>query len=140
MDKTEVKDFVKTKRPNLSAGTLTTYTSIITNLYKKIFGSTDKYELDKFNTKYDEVLNFLKDIPADRRKTTLAAMVVIVNEDVKDNYRKQMMTDIEESKSQDILQKKSDKQEENWVSQQEIKDVYERLYQKIENITKKTLP
>jgi len=139
MEKTEIKDFVKTKRPNLSAGTLTTYTSIITNLYKKVFGSTDKYDLEKFNTDYKEVLNFLKDIPADRRKTTLAAMVVIVDEDVKDNYRKQMMSDIEESRGQDILQKKSAKQEANWVSQQEIKEVYERLYSKIENLSKKNL-
>lgn len=139
MEKTEIKDFVKTKRPNLSAGTLTTYTSIITNLYKKVFGTTDKYDLEKFNTDYKEVLNFLKDIPADRRKTTLAAMVVIVDEDVKDNYRKQMMSDIEESRGQDILQKKSAKQEANWVSQQEIKEVYERLYSKIENLSKKNL-
>jgi integrase len=66
-------------------------------------------------------------------------MVVIVDEDVKDNYRKQMMSDIEESRGQDILQKKSAKQEANWVSQQEIKEVYERLYSKIENLSKKNL-
>ena len=139
MDKTEVKEFIKSVRPNLSAGSLSTYTSIVTNLYKKLFGDTDKYNLENFNTQYKDVLEHLKDIPAERRKTTLAALVVLVPEDIKDKYRKPMMDDIEESKGQAVLQRMSQKQEENWVTQEEIRQVYERLYNKIENLTKKNI-
>ena len=139
MDKTEVKEFIKSVRPNLSAGSLNTYTSIVTNLYKKLFGATDKYNLENFNTQYKNVLEHLKDIPAERRKTTLAALVVLVPEDIKDKYRKPMMDDIEESKGQAVLQRMSQKQEENWVTQEEIRQVYERLYNKIENLTKKNI-
>lgn len=139
MEKTEVKEFIKSVRPNLSAGSLSTYTSIVTNLYKKLFGATDKYNLENFNTQYKDVLEHLKDIPAERRKTTLAALVVLVPEDIKDKYRKPMMDDIEESKGQAVLQRMTQKQEENWVSQEEIRQVYERLYNKIENLTKKNI-
>ena len=139
MDKNEVKEFIKSVRPNLSAGSLSTYTSIVTNLYKKLFGATDKYNLENFNTQYKDVLEHLKDIPAERRKTTLAALVVLVPEDIKDKYRKPMMDDIEESKGQAVLQRMSQKQEENWVTQEEIRQVYERLYNKIENLTKKNI-
>lgn len=139
MEKTEVKEFIKSIRPNLSAGSLATYTSIITNLYKKLFGATDTYNLEKFNNHYDEVLELLKEVPPERRKTTLAALVVIVPEEVKDRYRKQMMNDIEEAKSEIVLQRKTAKQAENWVSQEEVKQVYEKLYARIENLTKKNL-
>jgi integrase len=81
----------------------------------------------------------LKDIPPERRKTTLAALVVIVPDEIKDNYRNLMMTDIEESKSESVLQRKTEKQEANWVSQEEIKNVFDSLYKKVENITKKNM-
>ena len=139
MDKTELKDFIKSKRPNLSEGSLKTYVSIITNLYKKMFGASDKYNLENFNKHHNEVLVFLKDIPPERRKTTLAILVVVVDDEVKDIYRKPMMSDLEESKSESVLQRKSAKQEENWVSQEEVKTVYDKLYNKIENLTKKNL-
>jgi integrase len=139
MNKEELRDFIKSKRPNLSEGSLKTYVSIISNLYKKMFGSTDKYDLEKFNKHHNEVLVFLKDIPPERRKTTLASLVVIVDDDVKDKYRQPMMSDLEESKSESVLQRKSAKQEENWVSQEEVRAVYEKLYNKIENLTKKNL-
>ena len=139
MEKTELKTFIKSKRPNLSEGSLKTYVSIITNLYKKMFGASDKYDLEKFNKHHNEVLVFLKDIPPERRKTTLASLVVIVDDDVKDKYRQPMMSDLQESKSESVLQRKSAKQEENWVSQEDVRAVYEKLYNKIENLTKKNL-
>lgn len=138
MNKAEVKEFIKSVRPNLSAGSLNTYTSIITSLYRKLFNTSD-YDLKMFNTHHKEVLEHLKDIPPERRKTTLAALVVIVPDEIKDNYRNLMMTDIEESKSESVLQRKTEKQEANWVSQEEIKNVFDSLYKKVENITKKNM-
>ena len=61
MNKAEVKEFIKSVRPNLSAGSLNTYTSIITSLYRKLFNSSD-YDLKMFNTHHKEVLEHLKDI------------------------------------------------------------------------------
>jgi integrase len=126
-----LKEYIKEKRPNLSAGSLATYTSILKNLYAKM-NNGEKNDIDiKFFNNYEEILNFLKDIDPVKRKTTLSALVVISNDDIKHFYQQPMMIDIQAAKSISIEQKMTDKQKENWVSQAEVREKFDSLYDEL---------
>jgi len=120
MDLTEV---LKKKRPNLSDGSLKTYKSILTNIYRKVYPDDDEIKLDKFDN-VDAFMGHLKDIAFSKRKTTLAALVVITgNKD----YNKQMMSDIGEYNDAQLLQKKDGKFEENMIATSEVEGILKKL-------------
>lgn len=120
MDLTEV---LKKKRPNLSDGSLKTYKSILTNIYRKVYPDDDEIKLDKFDN-VDAFMTHLKDIAFSKRKTTLAALVVITgNKD----YNKQMMSDIGEYNDAQLLQKKDGKFEDNMISTSEVEGILKKL-------------
>lgn len=120
MDLTEV---LKKKRPNLSDGSLKTYKSILTNIYRKCFPDDSEINLDNFD-KVETIMVHLKDIPFSKRKTTLAALVVITgNKD----YNKQMMSDIGEYNDSQLLQKKDGKFEENMIPTSDVEGILKKL-------------
>ena len=47
MANTKIKEYLKEKRDTLSASSLTTYASILKNLYTKVFDDTE-YDMKKF--------------------------------------------------------------------------------------------
>jgi hypothetical protein len=118
----EIKDYIKKKRSTLSDSSLTTYASVLKSLYKKIFGE-GKIDWDKFeNTK--TVLDFLKDIPPNRRKTILSALVIITG---KADYRDKMLSDVRDYNKEIQKQEKTPAQEENWVDDKQVREVFEAL-------------
>ena len=118
----EIKDYIKKKRSTLSDSSLTTYASVLKSLYKKIFGE-GKIDWDKFeNTK--TVLDFLKDIPPNRRKTILSALVIITG---KADYRDKMLSDVRDYNKEIQKQEKTPTQEENWVDDKQVREVFESL-------------
>lgn len=139
----ELKDYLKNKRPNLSAGSLATYKSILSNLYSK-FHDGEKKDVDVkfFSTNYKEILDHLKDIEPVKRKTTLSALVVVCDDDVCKYYREPMMDDIKTAKSISIEQKMTDKQATNWVTQTDVREKFDSLYEalKLKLIHKKIEP
>ena len=44
-----IKEYISKKRPTLSKSSLTTYGSILKNLYKKVY-EEDDYDLERFNS------------------------------------------------------------------------------------------
>jgi len=130
MDLTEV---LKKKRPNLSDGSLKTYKSILTNIYRKCYPDDDTINLDKFDN-VEAIMGHLKDIPFSKRKTTLAALVVITgNKD----YNKQMMSDIGEYNDEQLLQKKDGKFEENMILTSEVEGILKKLEAEAKLVYKK---
>jgi len=127
-----LKEAIKDKRPNLSASSITTYNSILSNLYKKIFGTGD-VDLGKFS-ETDKILDFLKDLPANKRKTILSALVIITDNK---KYREQMLEDIKEYNHEIGKQEKTETQKESWVEGCEIKDLWEKLKRNADLIYKK---
>jgi hypothetical protein len=118
----EIKDYIKKKRPSLSDSSLTTYASVLKSLYKKVFGE-GKIDWDKFeDTK--TVLDFLKDVPPNRRKTILSSLVIITG---KSEYRDKMLSDVRDYNKEISLQEKTPTQEENWVDDKQVKEVFEAL-------------
>jgi hypothetical protein len=128
---TEIKNLIIKKRSHLSPQSVKTYTSILSNLYKNIFG----LEYDESN--FDEtkkILNYLHGLEPNKRKTILSALVIITD---KESYRKQMLEDIGDYNKEQSLQVKSEKQNDSWLSNDEIKFLYNRLEKNFKAIMKK---
>jgi integrase len=116
---TDLKAFIHSKRPSLSASSLTTYNSILTNLYKRVFGDGN-IDTAKFSDT-EKILKYLHDLPPNRRKTILSSLVVICPDHKE--YREIMMADIKKYSNEIAKQEKTPTQRENWVDAAEIKDV-----------------
>lgn len=111
-------DFIKSKRPNLSAGSIKTYTSILRRIYKKIFPQDDNLDTKRFMTDKKEVLEYLRNMTGNGRATVLSALVVVTDKD--SDYRDMMMVDIKRKEDETDKQELTDKQKDNWVSQEDI--------------------
>ena len=122
-----LKTELKNKRPNLSNGSLLTYNSILSSLYKNVFSNdstnVEEIDIDKFNNT-DVILEHLKGLPPNRRKTILSALVVISD---KKPYRDLMLEDIKNYNHEVMKQEKSPAQELSWVNTDDIKSLYEKL-------------
>jgi integrase len=127
-----VKEFVKSKKPSLSQSSITTYSSILKNLYKRVFGSND-IDMNKFN-QTEKVLEFLKDIPPNKRKTILSSLVIITD---KKAYRDLMLEDVRDYNKEIHKQEKTDEQKESWVNTNQVKDILNELKNNSELIYKK---
>lgn len=120
MDK--IKDYIHTKRPTLSKSSITTYASILKNLYLKVF-KDDDMDLGKFDNS-EPVLTFLKDMPPNRRKTILSALVIITD---KKAYRDLMAEDVRDYNKDIHKQEKTPQQEASWVETNQVKEVCDDL-------------
>lgn len=131
-----LKNIILEKRPNLSKTSINTYTSTLSNLYKKIWPN-EELDVYKFDDT-EKVLDFLKDEPVNKRKSVLSALVVLSE---KKDYRNQMLEDIKHYNIETSKQKKTETQKTHWVTNQEIKEKYEELKKnamlkwKLKNIT-----
>ena len=127
-----LKEYIKNKRPSLSASSLTTYNSILSNLYKKVFGEGE-IDTKKFDDS-DKIIDFLKDIIPNKRKTILSALVVITDNK---KYREIMLEDISHYNHEIQKQEKSESQKENWLSDTEIKETWEKYKKEADLLYKK---
>lgn len=109
-------------RPTLSTNSIKTYSSILRNLYKKVY-DTDELTMDGFKN-HEKILDFLKDIPPNRRKTILSALFVLTQNE---EYRKTMNHDVVDYNKEIALQKCTPAQENAWVTNTDINNVYEDL-------------
>ena len=130
MDK--IKDYIHTKRPNLSKSSITTYGSILKNLFLKVFGDGE-VDFSKFDDT-DKVLSFLKDMPPNRRKTILSALVIITD---KKQYRDLMAEDVRDYNKDINKQEKSPEQQASWVDTNQVKEVCAELKKNADLIYKK---
>jgi hypothetical protein len=128
-----IKEFIQDKRPSLSASSVTTYASILRSLYKKVFGDGE-INFDKFDD-HESILDHLKDLPPNKRKTILSALVVVTNNA---NYREQMVDDVRDYQHEISKQEMTDSQKNNWVTQDEIASLFNSLKRSANEIYKKS--
>lgn len=129
---TIIKDEIIKLKPNISQASVNTYNSILKNLYKNVFKSTD-IDLKKFENTAP-IISYLKDLEPRKRKTILASLVVITDNK---RYRDQMLKDIEEYRADESKQVKSDKQNESWVEKSEIDDIFKEMTTNVNILYKK---
>jgi integrase len=128
----KIKTAIKEKRDTLSPTSIKSYASTLKSLYEKVFNDKD-YDLSKFKDT-DKVIKFLDDMPPNRRKTILSALVVITDDK---DYRNLMLGDIRDYNKEIHKQEKTETQKENWVNGDEIKQLWEDLKTETDLIYKK---
>jgi hypothetical protein len=106
-------------RPTLSSGSLKTYTSLLKNLHKKVFKTKEISKKSDFD-KCDEILDYLKELNPNQRKTILSALVVISD---KPKYRELMLEDIKSYSNEAKKMEKTPAQEANWLEANELNEV-----------------
>lgn len=70
-----IKDILKEKNPGLSKSSRAGIATYLISLHKKVFKNTT-FDTENFN-KTQKIIDFLKDIPPNKRKTILASLVLI---------------------------------------------------------------
>ena len=128
----EIAEKIKEKRPSLSASSLKTYVSILYNLKKKLDGEDNI----KFFDEDERILDFLKDKEPQTRKTSLSALFVLTG---KSSYNDLMLQDCKHVNDVYKQQQKSKKQEEGWMTIEEIKKIYDELFTTVTAMFQKKL-
>ena len=128
----DIKAYIKSKREGLADSSITTYSSILKSLYKKIWGE-EKMDFEKFR-EHKTILDSLKDMPPNKRKTILSALFIITEIP---QYRSLMMEDSNAYAKEIAQNKKTETQEENWVEPAEIEAVLNKLEKDASAIYKK---
>jgi integrase len=137
-----IRDTIKQNRPNLSDSSLRGYVSVLKNLYIRVAADLDLSKAkDFFEKEYETTLAYLlKEYPFSTRKTKLASLVVFVDEDSEAHelYKKHMKQDWEQYKRKIEEQEKDDKMKKNWISQEELKMIFEKLKRRVGGIMKES--
>jgi len=123
---------VKENRPNLSAGSIKTYKSVLKNVYDRCYDDKD-YTFDKFNDSKRMLLH-LKEIPFNKRKTVLAGLSVLTKNP---DYTKVMMEDIHEYNADQLKQTKTPAQEVGMIEPAEVEEIFARLEANAKHCLKK---
>ena len=119
--KSLLQEKIKENRPNLSSSSVKTYISILSNLYKKLNGNGN---IEWFERENNEILKYLDDKNDQTRKTTLSALFILTN--LKE-YQTVMNTIMKKVNDDYKNQKMNEKQKDNWISIDEIKEKYNVL-------------
>jgi integrase len=124
-----IREILKKNKPSISDTSLKTYISILNGIYRKM-GNNGEADVKYFIDNQDEIIEFLKEIPYHTRKTKLASLVSLCSHNSKcaDKYRKIMIDDINKYNEELKTQELTDKERKNWITQEEVKKVYNELY------------
>jgi len=140
--KSKLEMRLKENRPNITASTIKTYVSLLSNMFYKQHERDEPIDLAFFKDE-KRIMDLLADKPAQTRKTYLASIVVLNGKDHKNELiETQMKEDSTESDRIASTQTKSDKQRDNWEDYESIKQLqqtYETEALKILNSKTKTL-
>lgn len=128
-----IKEELKNKRSSLSDNSIKTYTSILKNIHKKVFPDQEM-KMTNFE-KSREILDYLKDVPANKRKTILSALVVLTDND---DYRNCMNDDVKTYNDEIQKQEMTDTQRDNWITTDEIRTIYKALEDDAKMLFKKS--
>ena len=134
--KNELVIALKKNRPKLSANSLKTYVSTLTTLNRLLDGNSTVKWFSEEDT-VNKIMEYLKSKTNVSRKTFLSACYVLTTNKV---YHEQMIKDATDVNDNYKLQNKSVREEENWVTPQEIDEKYNELYAKAKLILSAKAP
>jgi len=120
---------LKTNRPNSNEKTSKTYVSLLFNLHKKL--NPENNSIDWFKEDKPSIFKHLEKVPNNSRKTLLSALFVLTNEK---EYQTEMLKLCKIVNNEYKSQVKTEKQEQNWLSIDEIKTIYNDYESKVKSI------
>jgi integrase len=128
----EIKNKLKENRSHLSASSVNTYSSTLKNLFYKVFPDST-FDIKLFN-KSKEILKYLEKVEPNKRKSILSSLFVLTKDPV---YQKNMVHDINNYEENIKMEIKQPKEEENWLSKEELDEIYQREKQIYNHLAKK---
>jgi hypothetical protein len=135
-----IKNQLLTNKPNLSDSSINTYYNLLKKIFYSINNKDIEFNIDFFKEQ-DIIIKYLKDKPLQTKKTILASLVSINNDNKYNNkYKLEMGKLINEYNEKNIKQEKTKKQEDNWIEMEEVKKIYDDKYNSIKYLlTKKNI-
>lgn len=135
----KIIDILKKNRPELSMGSLRTYSSIIKNLGMQT--NIDVSDPENVCKNHKKILEHLKDVSPKIRKTRLSALVVFCDKDKKyedevNALRSLMLKDDKEAEEDMKEQKMSDKQKDAMIPYEQVMDMYNKLEREVSPLMK----
>jgi len=115
-------EILKNNKPNIGQSSLKTYNSTLINLYYDYHPKKDNIDIKWFNNQ-EEIIDLIKDTPNNKR--ILAALIALTKDN--DKYKNYMYKQINEYNIEQTKQEKTDKQKKNWIDQDNIKIIYDKL-------------
>lgn len=127
-------------RPNLSAGSLRTYTSILKNLAKQLGMPLETP--DDVIEHHKKIIEHLANVAGNVRKTRLSALIVFIEkakqaEKVVEAFRKQMLDDCKDYEQQISKQEMTERQKEGYIPLSEVMGKFHALEKEVAPIMKK---
>jgi hypothetical protein len=126
----------KANRPDLSQGSLRTYTSILKNVAKQM--SLEIKQPSDVIKHYKDIIKHLEAVEPKARKTRLACLIVFIDKDESkekekavESFRKLMTSDIEVYNKQIDKQELSERQKEGMMSMDEVMKKYNELEKEV---------
>ena len=116
-----LQEKIKENRPKLSTSSMRTYISILSNLYTKLNGEGN---IELFKKEHNEILKYLDDINDQSRKTTPSSLFILTNMKELQTVMNTIMKKVNDDYND---QKINEKQKENWISIDEIKEIYKTM-------------
>lgn len=114
-----LKEGIRTKRPNLSDKSINTYASVLKTIMKNMkFDTVKQLDNDK------KVIEYLKDMQPNTRKTRLSALFVLTGNEA---YKKNMLEDVNAYNDSLKSQTKNNKETENWMTKHQLFEIYNAL-------------
>jgi hypothetical protein len=96
-----LEETIIANRPNLSQSSVKTYKSILSSLYRAVYPDKKDMDLDDFKNS-EKIIKHLQDTPFSKRKTILAALVVLTGDT---DYNSLMMKDQKQYVEEQLGQK-----------------------------------
>ena len=119
---------ILSNRPNLSQSSVNTYNSTLKNLYFAVYPEdkvNQHFDITKFYN-YDDFIKHFSHIPINKRKSTLSALLALCSTpEQAEPYRKLLHEDIKVYNDEQLQQTKSTNEMKNWISQAQIKEVFD---------------
>jgi len=136
MDVSRLKEDIKKNRPKITESSINTYTSILKNLFKKFHKEGDEFNINWFENE-DAIIKHLKDVKPNIRKTLYSSLISITDDKHNKKYKKAMMEDAEHYRSENLKQNKTEAQEKNWVTQDDVKKKVNEMIKSVRGLWNK---
>lgn len=138
--KEQIYNYIESNNNNnkiITKSSIKTYTNYISKLYKELNG-LDDFEPEYFLTNYKDVLKYIDDLDNDNSKKSYISSILFLLKkfnDKNDLFKKNIYLEyIDKIKNKidniKLNQEKNEKENENWITQDEIKIIYDELYNK----------
>jgi integrase len=129
---------IRKNRPNIGTSSINTYLSNLRNIYRKTELTNDTvppFNLDFFKNNTKDILKFLSNLEPASRKLKSASLVVLCGTQGEcKQYHDSMYQEIKEYEDDLALNKKNEKQEKNWITQEEVNSVFNTYESQLSNV------